>query len=73
MSQTVSTEISWHVWVPVGSSSRITRRGILVFGWLSLVFISWRREVVELMGGREERVLERGRWGGLDVMFVVGL
>lgn len=63
MSQTVRTEMSWQVWVPVGSSSRMMSFLILELGSVRMEEI-WSWAVVrEGSGGREERVDERGRVG----------
>lgn len=67
-SHVVRTEMSWQVWVPVGSSSRITRRGMEALVWVSFVLIRERRLPGQI-GGREERVSFREiGWGSVDIL-----
>lgn len=57
-SQTVKTAMSWHVWVPVGSSSRMTS-----FGAEGVVRIDWICALLSdlFSGGSEDRVSFKGR------------
>ena len=58
-SQTVRTLMWWDVWVPVGSSSRITRMGNDASFWRFLIMSD--RPVSGGGGGREARVAVKGR------------
>lgn len=58
MSHTVRTAMSWHVWVPVGSSSRITS-----FGAEALLRVEciWARMLDLFSGGKLDIVSSKGR------------
>src|SRR4051812_39485618 len=70
MSQTVRTEMSWQVCVPVGSSSSTTKRFI---GVVERIWVIWSWVSVGYSAGRLARVVSRGRTGysrGWDIVMV---